>query len=480
MVSALVTRVTAAAGSLALAGAAVVLAAVPAAATLTGGSSSYGASAPAGLTTASPQGLAASTGPTEAYQENVDIAGLLTTGLTLDTASTVAAYSRVTSVDAQMSGGGHSVGLVASQVASTCNSGTLTASANLIKPVLTVDGTSIALPAHPTQDEVLTFSAGTVTLNDQIPATGGGIEDQAVHIHFTGTSPAQDLYLAVTVCNTSSSSNTITVTNPGSQSSNSGTTITPLQIVATDTDASQVLTYSATGLPTGLSINATTGVISGTPTTATGSPFTVHVTVTDTSGASGSTTFTWTISDTVSVTNPGTQSGTVGTPYSHTMSATDSDSGITTFTWSATGLPPGLSLSPSTGVLSGTPTTQTGSPFTVHVTATDSTTASNTAIFTFTVTSPNTVTVTNPGTQNSIEGTPITPLTISTSDTDVVAGAPITCAATGNVPSGLSFNTATCTFSGTPTALEGVTVIVTATDSTGAHGSATFNWEVTG
>jgi hypothetical protein len=62
---------------------------------------------------------------------HVDIAGLLSTGLTLDTASTVAAYSRVTSVNAQMSGSGHTLGLVASQVASTCNSGTDTASANL-------------------------------------------------------------------------------------------------------------------------------------------------------------------------------------------------------------------------------------------------------------------------------------------------------------------------------------------------------------
>lgn len=377
----LLTRVTAAAGSLALAGAAVMMAAAPAAAQ-TGGSSSYGASAPAGLITAAPQGLATSTGPALVFQRNVGIGGLLTTGLTLDTASTVAAYSRVTSVDAQMTGGGHSLGLVASQVASTCNSGTRTASANLIKPVLSVDGTSFALPAHPSVDQSFTVAAGTVTLNDQIPATGGGIEDQAVHIHFTGTSPAQDLYLAVTVCNTSSSSNTITVTNPGAQTNNSGTAITPLQIVATDSDASQTLTYSATGLPTGLGINATTGVISGTPTTATGSPFSVHVTVTDTSGASGSAIFTWTIHNVVTVTNPGTQVTATSSPVSLTMSATDSDPSITTFTWSASGLPTGLSINPATGVITGTTSASSGA-FTAHVTATDSTTAANTANFTW-------------------------------------------------------------------------------------------------
>ena len=392
----LLTAVIAASGSLGLAGSILVTTAMPAAAgPSAGGNSSYGASAPAGAVTAAPQALAKQTGPTLQFVSNVDISGLLSTGLTLDTASALAAFSRVTSVDTGVSFAGQTVSLVARQVSSTCRSDTRTASANLIGGVLTVNGTAINLPNHPTADETFILRGVRVTLNNQFSVTGGGVEDQAVHLHVAtptagrGTPTAQDLYIGVSVCNNpGSGSNTITVTNPGDQTNNSGTAITPLPITATDSDTSQVLTYTESGLPPGLSIDPTTGVISGTPTTATGSPFTVHVTATDTTGASGSATFTWTIHNVVTVTNPGNQSDRAGTPFSLTMSATDSNPGITSFAWTKTGtLPPGLSLNPDSGVISGTPTTAVGSPFTVNVTATDSTGASDTVTFSFTITS---------------------------------------------------------------------------------------------
>jgi hypothetical protein len=93
--------------------------------------------------------------------------------------------------------------------------------------------------------------------------------------------------------NGTTTGNTVTVTNPGSQTGTVGTAAS-LQIKATDSASGQTLTYSATGLPTGLSINASTGLISGTPTTAATSS--VTVTAKDTTGATGSASFSWTIS----------------------------------------------------------------------------------------------------------------------------------------------------------------------------------------
>ncbi len=90
----------------------------------------------------------------------------------------------------------------------------------------------------------------------------------------------------------SSTGNTVTVTNPGGQTGTVGTAAS-LQISASDSASGQTLTYSATGLPAGLSVNSSSGLISGTPTAAGTSS--VTVTATDTTGAKGSATFTWTI-----------------------------------------------------------------------------------------------------------------------------------------------------------------------------------------
>jgi hypothetical protein len=90
----------------------------------------------------------------------------------------------------------------------------------------------------------------------------------------------------------SSTANTVTVTNPGTQTSSVGAGAS-LQIHATDSASGQTLTYAATGLPAGLSVNSATGLITGTPTTTSTSA--VTVTATDSTGATGSAAFSWTV-----------------------------------------------------------------------------------------------------------------------------------------------------------------------------------------
>ncbi|RAG87195.1 hypothetical protein DN069_02690 [Streptacidiphilus pinicola] len=182
---------------------------------------------------------------------------------------------------------------------------------------------------------------------------------------------------------------TVSVTSPGNQTTTVGTAVSK-QISASDS-AGKSLTYSATGLPAGLSISSS-GLISGTPTTA----GTSNVTVTASSGtASGSTSFTWTVTsqstETVTVTSPGNQTGTVGTAASLQMKATDSAGKSLTF--SATGLPAGLSIS-SAGLISGTPTTAATSNVTVTA---SSGTASGSTSFTWTISSSGGGGCTSPG-----------------------------------------------------------------------------------
>jgi hypothetical protein len=97
-----------------------------------------------------------------------------------------------------------------------------------------------------------------------------------------------------------------TLQNPGSTSTTVGSASVVLQLVATD-PAGLALTFSAIGLPPGLSIAPSTGLISGIPTTV--GVYNVTAKVTNTASLSASQTFTWTILALPTTTSPITDGG---------------------------------------------------------------------------------------------------------------------------------------------------------------------------
>ena len=117
---------------------------------------------------------------------------------------------------------------------------------------------------------------------------------------------------------TGSSTGKVAIFSPGAQTTAVGASVY-LQVQGEDT-ATGALSYAATGLPKGLSINSATGLISGTPTTAATSS--VTVTAADGTGASGAATFSWAISSAAAgcgaqqlIQNGGFQSGSIS-PWS--------------------------------------------------------------------------------------------------------------------------------------------------------------------
>jgi len=133
----------------------------------------------------------------------------------------------------------------------------------------------------------------------------------------------------------------------------------------------------------GLTLSSS-GLLSGTPTTATTYNFSVAVTV----GTQTSATVAYTlVVNSLIITSSSSASGEVGLPFSFHLTASG---GTGPYTWSlATGsnpLPAGLTLNATTGVISGSPTTNTGSPISgIVVQAKDTLSATATQSMTFTI-----------------------------------------------------------------------------------------------
>ena len=230
----------------------------------------------------------------------------------------------------------------------------------------------------------------------------------------------------------------------------------------------------APALPTGLLYNLTTGQITGTPTVASAAT-TYTVTVTDANGETATATFSLTVSGAVSATTavPTTilTEGHLATAFTPVTGA----GGTAPLTFGvAPVLPAGLTMSTTTGQITGTPTVVSAAT-TYTVTVTDADNATATATFSLTVNGSLTATTAVPTTTLLADqpATPFTPVT------GAGGTAPLTYAVAPTLPAGLTMSTTTGQITGTPTVTTNATTYtVTVTDANSATATATFSLTV--
>lgn len=207
-------------------------------------------------------------------------------------------------------------------------------------------------------------------------ASAGGFSAGLGYDMASGLGSPNASALAAPLCGSAPAS-TVTLANPGAQVSVAGD---PVQLqLSASSSGGDPLTFTSSGLPSGLTLGSGSGLISGAPSTA--GSWTASVTARDATGSSSTISFTWSVSpaassgETVSasgtparvtIIDPGGQSGRVGVAERLAVSAADSRGLALRF--SAERLPSGLSIDSVTGLISGTPRTAGSATVTLVVT----------------------------------------------------------------------------------------------------------------
>ena len=208
--------------------------------------------------------------------------------------------------------------------------------------------------------------------------------------------------------------------------------------------------------PGGLSIDANTGVLSGTPPNS--GIFDIPVTLTDATGTVFSSTFSLSVSRAVSISTTSLPDGSPGVGYSATLAAVG---GSIPFSWSVSAgtLPPGLKLDAASGVISGIPNTQGAYSFTIQVT--DFFKGTATKVFTILIGQVQPLVITTTSLPDSA-------LTQTYSQILAATGgiSPYTWSiASGSLPPGLQLSANNGVIGGTPTKVGSYPFVIVVTDS---------------
>jgi hypothetical protein len=227
-----------------------------------------------------------------------------------------------------------------------------------------------------------------------------------------GVTPSNTATVTITVA-AQSDDPIVTAATPAQNSVDSEIISLDVAGAFTDPDG-DTLTYSATGLPPGLSIDTASGVISGTiaaNASLTGA-YSVAVSADDGQGGTVTDSFAWTVTNPAPIVSTPTsdQSSVDSETISLNVAAAFTDPDGDTLTYTATDLPPGLSIDTASGVISGTIAANASlGVYSVAVTANDGQGGTVSDTFTWTVTNPApSVTAATPA-QSSADGAALPP-----------------------------------------------------------------------
>ena len=315
-------------------------------------------------------------------------------------------------------------------------------------------------PALPTG---LSFNASTRTISGTPTVAQAKTQYTVTATDAIGASSTAEFHITVEA---------LSIGSVSDQSYTRNRQITDL-VISAATGGTGTITYTLSpALPTGLSFNASTRTISGTPTRTKGKTQ-YTVTATGSGNSTGYTTFNITVNAALSL-------GTVSNQtYSKELQITDlvlpaASGGTGSITYSLSpSLPAGLSFTASTRTISGTPTSaQTAQTYTYSARDANGATTSKT----FTITVEKAISLGTIANQGYTVNSQITPLVLPAASG---ATPPYTYTLTPALPTGLTFTASTRTISGTASVTKAQTEYTyTATDASGATSSQTFDLTV--